>query len=208
VLQDEIPPFNKDPSICHHKESREFFPYSKCPAEMLEKCDGCRANCKCEGKELQCTFKISPLAMKHCKPNTTQGGNEDGECEFSIDCPPPPPQCRLCRPDKCNHGKCIFQTDAKFTECSKYTDCTCRSNPKECFCIDGACTNQRWECHDSKDCKEMKKCKGKRCFCRGNTCEILQDSCKTIKDCRNDCLLDENWKERCLCEKGKCIYEE
>ena len=42
-----------------------------------------------------------------------------------------------------------------------------RSNPKECFCIMGACKNQRWECHDSKDCKEMKKCKGKRCVCEG-----------------------------------------
>ena len=42
-----------------------------------------------------------------------------------------------------------------------------RRNPKECFCISGRCENRRWECHDSKDCKEMKKCKGKRCVCEG-----------------------------------------
>ena len=51
-----------------------------------------------------------------------------------------------------------------------------RSDPGKCFCIMGRCTKERWECHNSEECKKMAKCKGKQCVCNGGssgTCSIL-----------------------------------
>ena len=48
-----------------------------------------------------------------------------------------------------------------------------RSIPENCFCIMGRCNTGRWECHESKDCEKMEKCKGKQCVCQAESrCEI------------------------------------
>jgi len=109
------------------------------------------------------------------------GCKNDGEkpwvprkCEFSSDCPFHSDENNVC-----NHGECEGTGDIigcpplpGCKPCRNYTECPCRSNPEKCFCVMGRCENRRWECHESKECKKMKKCNGKRCFCADGTCEL------------------------------------
>ena len=36
-----------------------------------------------------------------------------------------------------------------------------------CFCIDGDCVTEEWECHGDLDCQDQAKCAGKQCTCQG-----------------------------------------
>jgi hypothetical protein len=42
-----------------------------------------------------------------------------------------------------------------------------RNNPEACFCEDGFCRENRWECHENDDCDKLSKCDGLNCTCSG-----------------------------------------
>ncbi len=41
----------------------------------------------------------------------------------------------------------------------------CRGSPDSCFCKEGTCKEEKWECHESIDCLKLAKCNGKNCTC-------------------------------------------
>merc|ERR1711974_395741 len=92
-------------------------------------------------------------------------------------------------------------------QCSNYKDCDCRDNPSNCFCrgYRAKCVTSAWECHSSKDCKKMEKCKDKECICHGSLCE---HECDTANDCvelRHHCNRAEG--HHCGCKQSVCTYE-
>merc|ERR1712179_466162 len=151
--------------------------------------------------------------------NATGGGNGSSEfvCQFSPDCyshPLSPYHGQMMDgPLVCIHGKCDIMTDVVGEMCRGYNECDCRSNPEKCFCIMRECENRAWECHESKDCERMKKCKGKRCVCGGDsgaTCEIDRNSggngtsveeklCEFTSDCPVHSFANY------ACNHGKCV---
>jgi len=116
----------------------------------------------------------------------TYSHTEVERCQFSPECPRRSPY----ENPLCNLGRCTAIGDIIETQCDKYTDCPCKSKPRNCFCIQGRCTRQRWECHNSTDCKKMAKCKGKQCICgdgchpedpEEGTCELRDPLCNLPK---------------------------
>merc|ERR1712179_507706 len=128
---------------------------------------------------------------------------KQGECVFTPDCYKNNHSCSaeggpgtVCT---CLFGKCIpdgfglcelGDSDCELDyECDTYKDCECKSDPKNCFCHDGKCTTEAWECHKEpavevskspKECGALEKCKGKKCSCVANACE---NECDKRKDC-------------------------
>jgi len=120
---------------------------------------------------------------------------------------------------KCLFGKCVEDGNGGCDpwgvcpdpECDTYKDCDCKSDPKNCFCHDGMCTTEAWECHkapgedgapNEKECGALEKCKEKKCSCLGNTCE---NNCDKAKDCKVSghwCSKDSDYK--CKCTWGMC----
>jgi len=159
---------------------------------------------------------------------------KEGECAFSIDCK----NVERCKDIEkfyskfrgpltsgcfCNFGKCELDYNnqaVNYKECDTHKDCSCKSDPKNCFCHIGQCVvkgkglpkGQLWECHQlewapgksllSPECDAMEKCKGKKCSCRSNRCEW---ECEKAKDCETkdyDCFRDPG--TLCECHEGMC----
>jgi len=139
-------------------------------------CGECHASMGmvCEGKSW--TGFFTDVCLSPQCGNTTEKPWVPEKCEFSSDCPFHPDENNVC-----NHGECEGTGDIigchweGCEPCTNYNECPCRSNPKKCFCVMGRCENRRWECHESIECKKMKKCKGKRCVCEDGTCEIERE---------------------------------
>merc|ERR1719158_315664 len=129
---------------------------------------------------------------------------KQGECVFTPDCYKSNHSCAAeggpgtvctclfgkCTPDGfglCELGDSDCEPDY---ECDTYKDCECKSDPKNCFCHDGKCTTEAWECHKEpgvevskspEECGALEKCKGKKCSCVANACE---NECDKRKDCK------------------------
>jgi len=97
------------------------------------------------------------------------------ECQFSWDCM----NVRDCASIMdaycvCNFGQCVITGNPFFTgkQCSSFTDCPCRNNMWRCFCRNGFCEEEEWECHEDRDCAALEKCDGgMNCRCQENVCE-------------------------------------
>merc|ERR1712142_507662 len=155
----------------------------KCSCQFTRDCQAykfCRniadASCKCIFGE--CSIVGAPWFVgDDCKNNTDCAKSQNSKKRF------------------CKRGFC--------TECEKYTDCACRENPAECFCKFGSCDKNKWECHKADDCKNMKKCKGKKCACKGNLCEF---ECRNDADCA-DFPCSETLGYKCKCENSLCAFK-
>lgn len=114
-------------------------------------------------------------------PTAAIGGNE---CTWTRDCSNLP-KCRGIQDAAClcRLGSCVVYGNPFFrgTECTDLNDCNCRANPEKCYCKNGFCTEERWECHEAPDCKKLPKCKDKNCTCDSeNLCEF---HCSSNADC-------------------------
>jgi len=138
-------------------------------------------------------------------------GLTEGECQFTKDCE----KVQRCKNIQdasciCKFGKCVYDGNPFFrgNECDNYKDCACRGSPATCFCRNGLCKSDpvdKFECHESADCKSLSKCSGKSCTCQGNLCEF---HCKTVNDCVKGgffCATLQGYK--CKCEKSLCELE-
>jgi len=135
----------------------------------------------------------------------TAEGKKGEECIFSRDCE----KIERCadleygKDCRCFNGKCFVYSDGEDEdynydspegvghECETYKDCSCKSDPKNCFCdiftnkygrSVHRCVTQARECHQTSDCAALKKCKGRDCRCEQDACEW---QCNETKDCEN-----------------------
>merc|ERR1712179_504251 len=164
-------------------------------------------------------YENGTLSEKYENGTLSEGKQE--ECLFSEDCRKNKhPHCEVADSGcKCLFGKCVEDGNGGCDpwgvcpdpECDTYKDCDCKSDPKNCFCHDGMCTTEAWECHkapgedgapNEKECGALEKCKEKKCSCLGNTCE---NNCDKAKDCKVSghwCSKDSDYK--CKCTWGMC----
>ncbi|XP_023334149.1 low-density lipoprotein receptor-related protein 1B [Eurytemora carolleeae] len=132
--------------------------------------------------------------------------NITDKCQFTSDCRD---FCRYTSDAACycRFGTCItvllqFWGKKATPQCKNFSDCDCRKTPKTCFCKNGKCTKEKWECHKNADCKAMKKCSGKECTCKGNLCEY---ECATAQDCvKGDFYCARSIGEKCGCKEHLC----
>merc|ERR1712142_341131 len=165
----------------------------------------CEGECPCDRKPGSCQFTRDCQAYKFCR-NIADASCKcifgecsivgapwfvGDECKNNTDCA----NSQNSKKRFCKRGFC--------TECEKYTDCACRENPAECFCKFGSCDKNKWECHKADDCKNMKKCKGKKCACKGNLCEF---ECRNDADCA-DFPCSETLGYKCKCENSLCAFK-
>eukprot|EP00091_Calanus_sinicus_P022276 TRINITY_DN6974_c0_g1_i6.p1 TRINITY_DN6974_c0_g1~~TRINITY_DN6974_c0_g1_i6.p1 ORF type:complete len:251 (-),score=56.69 TRINITY_DN6974_c0_g1_i6:253-1005(-) len=129
-----------------------------------------------------------------------------GSCQFSRDCQAHA-RCRNIADASCvcNFGQCVISGNPFFrgSECNKFTDCACRTDPASCFCRGGFCQETRWECHEPADCNKLSKCRGKSCACTGNLCE---SDCASDADCK-DFHCNRALGYMCKCENSLCAYK-
>jgi len=134
----------------------------------------------------------------------------DQECNFTADCQELPRCVNIADAScVCNFGKCVISGSYPFfreqdRQCTNYTDCSCRDDKKNCFCRDGICSTTAWECHETSDCKPMKKCKDKACNCQDNLCSW---ECDTTADCKDHYCNKANGYT-CECEESLCAYKQ
>jgi len=138
----------------------------------------------------------------------TSALGEEGPCKFTRDCQ----EYQTCETIQdascvCNFGSCVisggYWWGQRDRQCDSYTDCPCKANRDECFCRDGRCVTEKWECHVSQDCVKLNKCSNGQCTCSGNTCE---SECTTVSDCKNHyCSRATGYK--CKCEDFLCGFE-
>merc|ERR1719228_2421183 len=133
-----------------------------------------------------------------------QVGNE---CEFNRDCS----ELHWCKTIQdagcgCVLGNCTVTYHVQFgnfhppKQCSTYKDCKCKNRPDNCFCHDGQCDTKAWECHETRDCKRMKKCSGRACKCKRNQC---QWDCDTVADCKKN-YCNKRVGRYCKCVNHVC----
>merc|ERR1719309_956507 len=141
--------------------------------------------------------------------------SDEGSCKFSHDCRTNGGSCESIQDASCvcNYGRCLVRgfdpslwvpgASVRKRECSEYTDCPCSGDRDRCFCIDGECVTEEWECHGDLDCQDQAKCAGKQCTCQGGTCEW---QCSSEADCiqNNNAFYCEHEDYQCSCERGQC----
>jgi len=127
------------------------------------------------------------------------------ECEFNRDC------SEVCKNIQdascvCVLGNCTITSHMHWfgksppKECNTYKDCKCKGRPDNCFCHEGRCDTKAWECHETRDCKRMKKCSGRACKCKRNQC---QWDCDTVADCKKS-YCNRKLGKFCKCENHVC----
>lgn len=137
-----------------------------------------------------------------------------GKCQFTHDCRRKENQaCNQIQDASCicNHGNCVIRGLHWFgprkSECKTLQDCKksgkCKLVPdNQCFCIEEQCeTGTEWECHESRDCNSMVKCRGKECTCDDGTCEW---NCDTDENCTNGPFYCDALGHHCKCQSSKC----
>jgi len=183
---------------CRFEEERCSCINGKCvPDPEKGECDidyDCRNNMKCREGNCACVGNI-------CQ-------KESLICKFTKDCS----NYTLCKNIadaycKCNFGKCILAGSHPWipseSQCNNYKDCPCRGKREACFCRDGKCLEEKWECHIDGDCVYFEKCKHGNCACVGNTCE---SECLTTADCK-DSYCSNALGYQCRCENFQCKFE-
>lgn len=133
------------------------------------------------------------------------------ECQFTRDCQKVL-RCQRIQDASCicKFGSCVISGNPFFrgNECDSYKDCACKGTPEICFCRNGFCKSDpaaKFECHESKDCSSMAKCKGKSCNCQGNLCEF---QCNNDADCINGGFHCDNITGyKCKCASSICELE-
>jgi len=84
-------------------------------------------------------------------------------------------------------------------------ECGCKNDHMNCFCRNGVCVQENWECHEKRDCNKMRKCKSVDCRCSYNDlCEPVE--CTTTQQCINQgaSCVDQYEGYTCKCEKNVC----
>jgi len=109
----------------------------------------------------------------------------------------------------CKFGTCVTDGGYFFRdsppECIDYNECACSENPASCFCRDGFCRMETWECHTSDDCLKLDKCHGRDCRCsESDLCEPFD--CYEDIDCINGNFDCNSYGPDyiCSCESNTC----
>jgi len=105
---------------------------------------------------------------------------------------------------RCIHGGCYTEhrvLSASDRPCNSTSECDCQDS-KDCYCLYNRCLKEKLECHETEDCKKMKKCEGKTCHCVANVCE---HECEEAEDCESRKLMcSEDMGNKCKCEENLC----
>merc|ERR1712080_82993 len=161
--------------------------------------------------EVLSKYSNSALNKYHKTPKPK--GKKGGECLFTKDCS----KVEKCKNMGdahciCNHKRCIivgggfdpWGITLRPKQCKTYKDCPCRKNQARCFCHNGQCSKEKWECHtdNNTECNKMDKCKGKECKCRNDN--ICHWECDKVADCKFCLKIQKEGRYRCRCRKGQC----
>jgi hypothetical protein len=135
-------------------------------------------------------------------------GGSPGECSYTSDCALVE-KCQNVQDTSCvcKFGECVYDGNQFFKNsgsCTDYTECNCSETPETCFCREGTCVNEAWECHKENDCWGMAKCQEVDCRCSSyNTCEPYD--CYEVSDCINGAHDCNNYNGfTCNCTQNVC----